>query len=298
MSEKKTVIIQGAIEALANKQINELSMEDIAKHAGVSVGTIYNYFKSKDELIEALYISHESEFIKHVHTISQDSSVLGFKKMDMFLGSLLVFFANNIAVAKIWLASWHTLQPQRTLHVERSKVRNVLNECIVDEYGEAIKPYLRDIQILVEGMFIAVAGEMYLGNYANDDRRLLHQPFDVAHVAKRLTHTIRGICDSTLHSDIPPIFTDSQHSRQYQQRLIEKLLQIADRFAVALDEAELPVETKENLRNIILFIRSECNNEQPRIFLIIPLLKEFMLYKHLLREAEQAKELEALLQSQ
>ncbi len=50
----KKRIVEAAIQVFAEKGFHQAKMTDIAKKLGVSKGTIYQYFKSKDELFEAV----------------------------------------------------------------------------------------------------------------------------------------------------------------------------------------------------------------------------------------------------
>ena len=43
-------ILDGALRALARRGLRKLSMSDICEEAGISRGTLYRYFKSKDWL--------------------------------------------------------------------------------------------------------------------------------------------------------------------------------------------------------------------------------------------------------
>lgn len=47
-------IVAGAARALANRGVRKLSMSDICAEAGVSRGTLYRYFKNKEDVLEAL----------------------------------------------------------------------------------------------------------------------------------------------------------------------------------------------------------------------------------------------------
>ncbi|MFN3264186.1 MAG: TetR/AcrR family transcriptional regulator, partial [Aquificaceae bacterium] len=47
-------IIQSAKELFSQKGYNHTTVEDIVKHAGLSKGAFYFYFKSKDQLMEEL----------------------------------------------------------------------------------------------------------------------------------------------------------------------------------------------------------------------------------------------------
>lgn len=54
ITEKKTQILYAAIEIFAKKGLERGKIADIAKQAGIGKGTIYEYFKSKDEIFSAI----------------------------------------------------------------------------------------------------------------------------------------------------------------------------------------------------------------------------------------------------
>ena len=54
MIDKKTQIINAAVEVFARKGLERGKIADIAKQAGIGKGTIYEYFKSKDEIFSAI----------------------------------------------------------------------------------------------------------------------------------------------------------------------------------------------------------------------------------------------------
>ena len=52
--ERKSQIINAAEDVFTKKGFAEARMDDIAEETGLSKGTLYNYFKSKDDLIIAI----------------------------------------------------------------------------------------------------------------------------------------------------------------------------------------------------------------------------------------------------
>ncbi len=50
----KDRIIQSAKELFSQKGYNHTTVDDIVRHAGLSKGAFYFYFKSKDQLMEEL----------------------------------------------------------------------------------------------------------------------------------------------------------------------------------------------------------------------------------------------------
>jgi len=51
---RKTQILQAAAECFSDQGFHQTSMRDICKKAGLSAGAVYNYFDSKDDIIETM----------------------------------------------------------------------------------------------------------------------------------------------------------------------------------------------------------------------------------------------------
>ena len=58
-TQRKTQIIQAALEVFIEKGYDAANVADVAQKAGVSQGTIYHYFPSKDDLFWAAYEAWE-----------------------------------------------------------------------------------------------------------------------------------------------------------------------------------------------------------------------------------------------
>lgn len=54
-SDKRTLITDAAIEVFADKGFHQARVSDIAKRAGVADGTIYLYFKNKEDLLLSIF---------------------------------------------------------------------------------------------------------------------------------------------------------------------------------------------------------------------------------------------------
>jgi len=52
-AERPAEIIRAALEVFAQKGFSATRMEDIARQAGVSGGTIYRYFENKEDVFKA-----------------------------------------------------------------------------------------------------------------------------------------------------------------------------------------------------------------------------------------------------
>lgn len=62
-SDKRREILQAAVRVFARSGFFNSKVSDVAKHAGVADGTIYLYFRNKDDLLISLFDQTMSEFV-------------------------------------------------------------------------------------------------------------------------------------------------------------------------------------------------------------------------------------------
>lgn len=62
-SDKRTDIVQAALELIADRGFHDAPMSEIADKAHVAAGTIYRYFENKDVLINELFQELETNLI-------------------------------------------------------------------------------------------------------------------------------------------------------------------------------------------------------------------------------------------
>ncbi len=60
-AERRRCILSAAITCFARRGLQAATMQEISREAGLSAGTIYLYFKSKDDLVEALARAGEAQ---------------------------------------------------------------------------------------------------------------------------------------------------------------------------------------------------------------------------------------------
>ncbi|MDR1653742.1 MAG: TetR/AcrR family transcriptional regulator, partial [Prevotellaceae bacterium] len=61
-NEKRQLIKQTALSLFADKGYDATSISEIAKKAGISKGLMYNYFTSKEELLQIIWDDLVREF--------------------------------------------------------------------------------------------------------------------------------------------------------------------------------------------------------------------------------------------
>jgi AcrR family transcriptional regulator len=68
-------ILQAALELVIEKGLSKLSLREIARRADYSPAGLYEYFGSKDEIIEALVRDANQRFFEHLSRISRSLPV-------------------------------------------------------------------------------------------------------------------------------------------------------------------------------------------------------------------------------
>ena len=67
--QRRTQIVAAALKLFAEKGLHDTKVSEIAAQAGVSQGTVYWYFDSKEELFEATFMSQFDTLIRPLDEI-------------------------------------------------------------------------------------------------------------------------------------------------------------------------------------------------------------------------------------
>lgn len=59
-------LIDAAVRLFARKEVGEIALLDLANEAEVASGTIYNYFRTRDEVVEAVGLAMADEFSESI----------------------------------------------------------------------------------------------------------------------------------------------------------------------------------------------------------------------------------------
>ena len=65
-------LIDAALRLFARKEVGEVALLEVASEAEVASGTIYNYFRTRDEVVEAVGIALADEFAETIALLSHN----------------------------------------------------------------------------------------------------------------------------------------------------------------------------------------------------------------------------------
>ncbi len=126
----KEAILSAGKEIIMKHGYNALNMREVAKHCGVAVGSVYNYFDSKGDLVIATV---ESIWIEVIDNCAS------FKNQKKFEQSVVVLF-NSIKMCSDKYSSFFSMHSMGVANVDKDKGRKVMNK-----YFTVIKENLLDI---------------------------------------------------------------------------------------------------------------------------------------------------------
>jgi AcrR family transcriptional regulator len=121
-------ILDAAEELIARHGLHDAALVQIAKRAGVAVGTLYNYFTDRDALIKALFESRRATLKPRLLAASQAGADLAFEpRLRRFVRDVLEAFESHRSFLKLAIENEH-LKPSAstTPHDVLSGVRAVV----------------------------------------------------------------------------------------------------------------------------------------------------------------------------
>jgi TetR/AcrR family transcriptional repressor of multidrug resistance operon len=85
MIEKRNRILRSTESILAADGFTRLSMKQVADRCGLATGTLYLYFKSKNDLVQQLHHDHLLRFSEYLFKSYDDTSTLQERFMHLWL---------------------------------------------------------------------------------------------------------------------------------------------------------------------------------------------------------------------
>ncbi|WP_053363852.1 TetR/AcrR family transcriptional regulator [Bacillus sp. FJAT-27251] len=153
MNDRKQHVLRMAHQLFIEKGFQATSIQDILDYSGISKGTFYNYFSSKNELLISLFKSIHSQLDKERNEllIGKDPS-----DIEVFIKQIELQLQTHRSNKLISLFDEVVYSPDEELKVffKQNQLRAVrwLYRRFIDIFGERSKPYLLDCSIMFIGI--------------------------------------------------------------------------------------------------------------------------------------------------
>jgi AcrR family transcriptional regulator len=171
-------IQEATMRVIARKGMAAATMQEIAEEAGVAKGTIYLYFRDRDELVEKTFERAMGQLMEQVHeALDRETGIE--EKIRSVMSAQLAFFSANREFFRLYLSlrmpegsaqqqrrQKRTCQPQYRSHVQ--KLADVLTAAMERAEIRRVDPYRLALYI-IEGSTAVILER--LGEETSPDER-------------------------------------------------------------------------------------------------------------------------------
>ena len=289
MYNRKQNVIKMAHQLFIEKGYQATSIQDILDYSGISKGTFYNYFASKNELLIGIYKSvyKKLDQDRNELLIGQDPA-----NLEIFIKQLEMQMITNrknklIAIYEEVMASNDTDLKQ---FIQRSRLNSLrwLYLRFIDIFGEDKKPYLLDCAIMFQGILQHNVQYNRMA-HKNGEKISSVVRFSVARLEKLVEEV--SISGEQL--------LDPEHLEKWfpngskiKQGLKEKLLHLSGTIRKSVSKNITTDDEQEKYQELLEFIQDELlHSNYPRKFLIKSALASLNVHSCCKKELKQLESL-------
>ncbi|EPX8710148.1 bile-regulated transcriptional regulator BrtA [Listeria monocytogenes] len=265
MKEKKQRIIKSAKEVFQKQGYLKTSVQDMVDAAGISKGTFYNYFTSKEELAIVIFKQEYSVLHQRLeYTMAQDGA-----KKDNFTECLKIiihFYTENGEILNITF-SQTMIDDDFNAFLQNVRLKNMewVKYQLLEVYGEETKPYINDITMLLSGM---AAMYVFASGSKNVNTGLIERA--IPYVVRRLDALVKDILESGeivfTEADTENLVPDQTMIRK---KRLAKLPESLEELNVGIENADIADSDKWQYKESMNALVGEINNnEAPRDFMV------------------------------
>jgi AcrR family transcriptional regulator len=181
--KKRQLIAETAARLFASKPFHKVKLDDVAAEAGVGKGTLYIYFKSKEELYFWLVFDAFSQMVEHMKTQAGGGEVSARDALRRILSELVRFGFKNPTLFELARTAGPVVQDERW-PAKRKELTDLIEATIRrgNQAGEFDDPHPEITALCVPGLMRSI---MLFGPKGLDERK----------ITEHITRVVeRGIC--------------------------------------------------------------------------------------------------------
>ncbi len=184
---KRTNILDAAYELFVEKSVNNTSIDDVVKKAGIAKGTFYLYFKDKYDLMERLIIRKGALVLKYVLSElkeKKDRVTMSFSDQIIFITERIVDYLENHKELISLMGKNFSSCLNYFASIEDDELKSMLNELITDgsETADNKPEIMKKIYLIVT----------LVGSVCHD-ALVFEAPFKISEVKPMLLSGVKGI---------------------------------------------------------------------------------------------------------
>jgi AcrR family transcriptional regulator len=289
MLDKKTQIVEAA-DLLFDKQgFKATSMQEVANHAGVSKGSVYLHFKSKDELLLAVCERHTDKITQRIKEILHDKSLSPLEK----LAAQISFQLEEIQDYQSFYQSlFHDeaikIGPELILYYQEYRIEwmQLQESFLLSIYGEFIQPWVVDLAITLDGLIASYLTVTVIEQIELDTKPL------VDWIVRCIDKVVSGITIDNPKAVLSESMIASraeivEKKNKLKGRYIEQALERLEEKSLKL---KISTDARETLEASLTHIKDQLSNEKHDKVMLRALLAGLRTYRGLSKERQALAE--------
>ena len=159
---RREQIIGAAVSCFARKGFHKTTMQDICQAAGLSPGAVYNYFDSKEAIVEACAEMAQERNEKMLSMVSEaEDAVSAYKKISGAWFSMIK--QENMMEGikfdlELWAESTRNERVARSFHKVEDAIKEKLTEFVIEGQKQGVFSKKLDVTAIVQVLFSLVNG--------------------------------------------------------------------------------------------------------------------------------------------
>jgi AcrR family transcriptional regulator len=269
-ADKKNHILKAALQLFSNKGISSTSMQEIAEVCGMSKGSLYLHFKSKEELEESIYLYCIHSIRDSVMQVELDTHLSPKEQLQQQFEALLSHvielrefikhqFMDGAKPKKNNMSACIREDHFKTLEWFKTKLETI--------YGPELKPYTMDLVVLVGGMLSSYIKILFIPEL----------PLNIRRMSNHLIFLLDNVVIGMLTKHYEPLIPSDVWSHWFvtgskKSSLLRHPLLVTKEMKSVLKERSLDDHVLKDALESILILESELVNTQPRRAILLGML--------------------------
>ncbi|MCA1062609.1 TetR/AcrR family transcriptional regulator (plasmid) [Cytobacillus spongiae] len=199
--DKRNSILESAVDLFAEYGYNQTSMQQIAESVGISKGSLYSFFQSKEDLIISIYEHYQQLVFERAFVVGLDA---GLPPLERFAKQFQVQFEGILeykSYMKMHMRGETVKNSEKLASMEhrmRGRLFSWLEHNLLDLFGSDISPYKWDLMWMTQSIYSS-----YMMLLISHDELL-----DPAILGKHVVRQITLLAEDFLDGKSTPLLDD------------------------------------------------------------------------------------------
>ncbi|KAB7705973.1 TetR family transcriptional regulator [Bacillus aerolatus] len=176
MNEKKRKILIAAMKLFSKTSFHQTSMQQVADVCGVSKGSLYTHFKSKEELLSDIFSYYYQLLNDQIASSAKDSDTV----QEAFIREIAIRIRHYCEFQEFFLMQMNEIKGledkslNQFVRHENAKLVRKTGKSIVSVFGQEAAPYAADLTATLKGMLTSYMRGVLEEGTACDFNALAH----------------------------------------------------------------------------------------------------------------------------